>query len=639
FAHALVREALYDGILVSRRRRIHLRVAESLLDTTSPDPDMVAYHLQRAGDPRAVSWLLQAGERASRAWARLAAATRFEAALALLEQREAEPGERGWLLLRTARLYEYGDNRRALERLGEALALAGVAGDRALAVATLQARGAVRCLAADFHGGLADMAASVAGWDSLDAANRARISESDAQKAFHGLAHYALWLALIGRFAEGLAQAEHYLSEGGASGSAATEGVGYGDAQQARGYALAGLGRPEEARLALSLARETYRTVGHHGLVAETTTNEIGWVILPYQTERVAEREQLAVTAQAAWDLARGAFVDLASNIARRSLAVVDGHWREAIALAVALRAAGGSEIFSLIGTVLLAEITYRQGDNDLTVQLVREILPGGPDSTPGDTELPYALTAQRLAAAVALDVGDLPRARAWLTAQDRWLAWCGGVRGQSEGQLAWAAYHRAVGTPTAAREHAERALILAGIPRQPLALLAAYRLLGELATAIGAHAAAERHLDAAMVLADACAAPYERGLTLLAIAELRVAAGNPTDVAVPLAEARATFADLGAAPALARADALVARRAAAAPAPAALPFGLTAREAEVLSLVAQGLSNAEIAARLFLSVRTVEQHLRAVYAKLDAPSRTAATRLAIVHGLAGEAP
>jgi DNA-binding NarL/FixJ family response regulator len=69
-------------------------------------------------------------------------------------------------------------------------------------------------------------------------------------------------------------------------------------------------------------------------------------------------------------------------------------------------------------------------------------------------------------------------------------------------------------------------------------------------------------------------------------------------------------------------------------PAPA-LPAGLSAREAEVLGLVAQGLTNAEAAERLFLSPRTVEAHLRRVYDKLGTSSRSAAVRFALDHGLA----
>jgi non-specific serine/threonine protein kinase len=61
---------------------------------------------------------------------------------------------------------------------------------------------------------------------------------------------------------------------------------------------------------------------------------------------------------------------------------------------------------------------------------------------------------------------------------------------------------------------------------------------------------------------------------------------------------------------------------------------GLTAREMDVLRLVARGLSNKEIAAELVLSVRTVERHITNLYAKIDARGKADATAYAIHHGL-----
>jgi len=59
----------------------------------------------------------------------------------------------------------------------------------------------------------------------------------------------------------------------------------------------------------------------------------------------------------------------------------------------------------------------------------------------------------------------------------------------------------------------------------------------------------------------------------------------------------------------------------------------LTDREQEVLSLLAQGLTNKDIAQSLFLSVRTIEAHLRNIYGKLDVNSRTEAVLWAVQHG------
>ncbi|MFB9749842.1 helix-turn-helix transcriptional regulator, partial [Leifsonia shinshuensis] len=63
-------------------------------------------------------------------------------------------------------------------------------------------------------------------------------------------------------------------------------------------------------------------------------------------------------------------------------------------------------------------------------------------------------------------------------------------------------------------------------------------------------------------------------------------------------------------------------------------PPALTDREAEVLGLLAQGLSNKEIAAALWLSDRTVERHITSLYRKIGVARRSEATAFALRHGV-----
>jgi predicted ATPase/DNA-binding CsgD family transcriptional regulator len=68
---------------------------------------------------------------------------------------------------------------------------------------------------------------------------------------------------------------------------------------------------------------------------------------------------------------------------------------------------------------------------------------------------------------------------------------------------------------------------------------------------------------------------------------------------------------------------------------PSSAASSLSPRELEVLGLVAQGMTSAQVAERLFLSPRTVNAHLGSIYYKLGVRSRSAATRFAVKHGLA----
>jgi DNA-binding CsgD family transcriptional regulator len=123
--------------------------------------------------------------------------------------------------------------------------------------------------------------------------------------------------------------------------------------------------------------------------------------------------------------------------------------------------------------------------------------------------------------------------------------------------------------------------------------------------------------------------APYESARARALIGLACRSLGDEDGAEMELDAARWGFAQLGAAPDLARVEGL--SRTALPKAPG----GLTAREVEVLSLVATGKTNRAIATELFLSEKTVVRHLSNIFTKLDVSSRAAATAYAYEHGLA----
>lgn len=122
--------------------------------------------------------------------------------------------------------------------------------------------------------------------------------------------------------------------------------------------------------------------------------------------------------------------------------------------------------------------------------------------------------------------------------------------------------------------------------------------------------------------------APYEAARVRILMGLACHALGDNEGAGLELGAARAAFEQLGARPDLARIDALSGRP------PSDDLHGLTARELQVLRLIAGGNTNKAIAAELCLSVRTVDRHVSNIFNKLDVPSRAAATAYAYEHKL-----
>lgn len=120
-------------------------------------------------------------------------------------------------------------------------------------------------------------------------------------------------------------------------------------------------------------------------------------------------------------------------------------------------------------------------------------------------------------------------------------------------------------------------------------------------------------------------AAPYETALVGVRLASVCRQLGDEEGARLELEAARSTFATLGALPDRTAVERLLE--------PAAVG-GLSPRELQILRLVAGGRTNAQIAAELYLSERTVHRHVSSIFTKLDVHSRTAAAAYAVQHDL-----
>ncbi|MCY4726859.1 response regulator transcription factor [Nocardioides sp. STR2] len=148
---------------------------------------------------------------------------------------------------------------------------------------------------------------------------------------------------------------------------------------------------------------------------------------------------------------------------------------------------------------------------------------------------------------------------------------------------------------------------------------------LGAVELAAGDAAGALPYFRRAHQLWTKTSATYDAAVARLSTGRCLLALADPS-AEHELAAARTVFRQVGAAPMADLASSLLA--------PASLPGGLTAREVEVLRLVASGRSNPQIAAELVLSEKTVARHLSNIFGKLDVGSRTAAAAYAFEHGL-----
>ncbi|MCC2662790.1 MAG: transcriptional regulator, LuxR family [Geminicoccaceae bacterium] len=661
FVHTLTREALYESVLPPRRRMWHRRVGKAVAAHARPDPDAVAYHFQAAGDPRACDWLIAAGDRAQRTYAWLTAAERLRAAASLLEEAAGQERTRGRLACRVAYLLRFSDPDCAIEALDIAARVATQIDDAVMAAEVRWLRGLLLCYTDRFRSGLAEMMAGIealkaispapAGepaviqaWlnDALPAATSiadAKVARGAAELdaadvvAWRGAA-LGRFLANAGRLRTAVDGCEHCVAvladvpeaRGGLRAAVAFASHGLGIAE-------AGLGRPEEARTTFAQARAIFAELDHHALVAFTLLDELRDVALTFGAADPAARRRIATEAEAALGRTGGALrPGVSPRLAWLGCLVLDGQWDEVDRILYDLLGPGNAYFRREI-TAAKTVLARHRGDPDRAWEEIRRLLPAGPETEPGDLIHQEGLFLQRLAADLCLDEGDVSTAHAWLAAHDRWLAWSESVLGRAEGQVIWARWHQAAGDTGRARAALDDALTRAAAPSQPVVSLATHRLLGEIATAAGHRRMAAEHLAAALDLATVCDAPFERALTLLSLSQLHLVTGATDAVAPLLGEVRDICGPLGAAPTLARVDALAARLTPESSAPS-YPAGLTPREVDVLRLLPRGLSNAEIAEALFVSPRTIQSHLSNLYGKLAVGGRAGAIAYAVSHGL-----
>ena len=569
FRHEITRQAVEDAIPPGRRRELHARALAALEARPLPVAlaRLVSHAVEAGDDERIARYATQAGDEASRAGAHREAAAQYRRALRYAVGTPAELAP----LWRACAYQSYlmGAMEEALEAVGEAIDLYRAAGDAVQVGSALRVRSRLLWFMTRRSEATVAMADAVA-----------ILEQEDDVLELAWAYSYRSQLAMLQCDADhAIADAERALALIGSDGDPAL-----------RGHALNNLGvarwthgdprGADELRAALALGLEH----DHEEHVARAFCNLIAIAV---QQHEPTEAEETLVDALAyyrdrdldAWSM----YIDGWRSL----LALERGRFAEAIETATdTLAHPQCAPISQIIPLVTLALARMRRGD------------PGVDEAL----EQAYALASgseeiQRLAPTLCAMTEA-----AWLSGDEPPVALLAET-------LEQARTRRDAFTSAALATWLQRVGVEPDVAPEELAPPAPDALAG-------------RHLDVAAAW-QATGAPYEQALAL-------IDAGD----AASLRDAVALLDGIGAAAAanLARSR----MRELGAPVPTGPrrstrqnPAGLTQRELEVLELLAQGATDAEIAERLVISIRTAGHHVSAILRKLDVPSRARAAALA----------
>jgi ATP/maltotriose-dependent transcriptional regulator MalT len=651
FRHALLREVIYDDLLPGERAELHLRLARAL-EATLPEDDhlairaaAVAHHFNAAGDqPQALRSAVQAARAVERGGTPGAAAALLDRALALWP-RVAEPEplagmEHATLLSLAARahgldadephaikLYE-----QALGEVAEADEPHRVAGLLAEIASARWALGQANAAREDLDRALALLPASE------PTPERARILEAKAR-----------FLLLQGRFAESRDAADEALRAAEAAGVEDTEAL----VLNRLGLCLFFLGEEERGDEVMRESLELARRSGSNDQLAAAFVNYADALHLAGRGEEAAK-----LAAQGEREITPGDRSALWIACARSEILFFLGRWDEAEAVLPARNRGEGS---ATLANLLLrrASLMLGRGDADGARRAVEHSRGFIADSV----EPQYIAPAGALMVELELRAGNVEAAREAAEKAIDQIEFCSDDAARMA-LISAAATAVEADAADRARDLGDRAELSASQLRAELMaarteaaaeeigrrrLECAYSLTAgaHLARARGDRDAAGR-AGAAAGAWDELSRPYQAAQMRLREAEGHAAAGEREAAGAAAATALAGAEEIGSEWLAAEVAGLIARarlpqgsaiangdarQDGADPAGNANPFDLTPRERQVLAALAEGATNREIAASLFMAEKTASVHVSRILAKLGVRSRTEAA--AVAHRLA----
>jgi DNA-binding CsgD family transcriptional regulator/tetratricopeptide (TPR) repeat protein len=631
FRHALLAEAIYATILPGEREELHAKLAEELARSDAASAAELAPHWAEAGrSTEALVASVAAASEAEAVFGLAEALAHLERALALWDAvpdaAELAGIDLAELCTRTAELAsEVAAAARAVELGRRAIEVLGKGDPHRAAL---------------LHVRLGEYLEQTGSEDACLAALEHAVelvpAEPPSPERAYALASLAGVLGVAWRYAESLPICEQALAIARDIGAREPEVR----ALTVRGTDLAYLGRGEQGvddlRRALQLAEEVGDRIGL----------ERAWVHLTDVLTMLGRSEESARLGQEGLEAMRRYGIDSPLLVANRVEALLEiGDWDEAERLSAAALRGTTSSFRSWLLTIRAA-VEIGRGE----LEAARAHLEAARPALREDHGLglydgflaELALWERRWTDAEAAVEEGLSRARPREAAQMRVRLCAMGLRAQAE----LAAIARARRDADAARDRLSRARKLLGAARdaaEASAVTPTTAGWGDLAEAEYERARGVARPELWSGAADTwkqLERPPLAAYCRWRHAEALVAVGAPRlEANVPLREAYAVAARIGAQPLLHELE-LLAERARLDPMPQDAgpdhevegleePLGLTPREAEVLTLVARGLTNREIAAALVISVKTAGVHVSHILRKVNAPNRVEAAAIA----------